>query len=172
MEAHSCSFSDFARDIAGSRPIRVPGTAVFLFRNIHAVPPALVQNMRHNKVLHERVAIVCVHTLDVPHSHGPESVEVNNPALGLYTITIHTGFMDEPDVPASLELARQHGFEFEPESTTYFLGRENLLATKVPGMAIWREKLFAWMSRNARSASVYFRIPPGQVVEWGSQIEL
>jgi len=172
LERHSRSLPDFAREVATSKPVRVPGTAVFMFRNLKAVPPALVQNLRHNKVLHERNAIVCVHTADTPHAHGPESVEVSHPADDLYTITIHTGFMDEPDVPAALLLAKEKGFPYEPEATTYILGRENLIASKIPGMAIWREKLFAWMSRNARSAPMYFRIPPERVVELGTQIEL
>jgi KUP system potassium uptake protein len=172
LERHSRSLPDFAREVAASKPVRVPGTAVFMFRNLKAVPPALVQNLRHNKVLHERNAIVCVHTADTPHAHGPESVEVSQPADNLYTITIHTGFMDEPDVPAALLLAKEKGFPYEPETTTYILGRENLIASKIPGMAIWREKLFAWMSRNARSAPMYFRIPPERVVELGTQIEL
>jgi KUP system potassium uptake protein len=172
LERHSRSLPDFAREVATSKPVRVPGTAVFMFRNLKAVPPALVQNLLHNKVLHERNAIVCVHTADTPHAHGPESVEVSHPADDLYTITIHTGFMDEPDVPAALLLAKEKGFPYEPEATTYILGRENLIASKIPGMAIWREKLFAWMSRNARSAPMYFRIPPERVVELGTQIEL
>lgn len=172
LERHSRSLPDFAREVAASKPVRVSGTAVFMFRNLKAVPPALVQNLRHNKVLHERNVIVCVQTADTPHVHGPESVEVSQPAVNLYTITIHTGFMDEPDVPAALLLAKEKGFPYEPEATTYFLGRENLIPTKIPGMAIWREKLFAWMSRNARSAPMYFRIPPERVVELGTQIEL
>jgi KUP system potassium uptake protein len=172
LEQHSRPLTEFIKEVATRKPVRVPGTAVFMFRNLKAVPPALLQNLRHNKVLHERNAIVCVQTLDTPHVSDEDRVRVYKPTENLYSITIYTGFMDEPDIPKSLYLASEQGFPCDPENTTYFLGRENLIPTSMPGMAIWREKLFAWMSRNARSAPMYFRIPPERVVELGTQIEL
>ncbi|HYG97769.1 MAG TPA: potassium transporter Kup [Terriglobales bacterium] len=172
LEQHSRPLQQFIEEIERIRPPRVPGTAVFMFRNLNAVPPALIQNLRHNKVLHERVVILCVQTAEVAHVPDSERLEIKRPADHLYTMQVTYGFTDEPNVPEALRLAANDGVPFDPESTTYFLGRENLIATRIPGMAIWRERLFAWMSRNARSAPMFFQIPHERAVELGTQIEL
>ena len=172
LEQHSRPLREFIQDIARTNPPRVPGTAVFMFRNLNAVPPALLQNLRHNQVLHERVVILCVQTAEIAHVPPSDRVELNRPGDNLYTIQINYGFTDEPNIPEALRLAAEKGLPYDPERTTFFLGRENLIASHVPGMAIWRERLFAWMSRNARSAPMFFQIPPERAVELGTQIEL
>lgn len=172
LEVHSRPLKQFLQEIARTKPLRVPGTAIFMFRNLNAVPPALLQNLRHNKVLHQRIAILCVQTGEVPHVPDSDRIEVRHVGDNFYTIQLNYGFTEEPNVPEALKLASARGFRYEPETTTYFVGRENLIATHIPGMAIWREKLFAWMSRNARSAPMFFHIPHEQVVEFGTQIAL
>ncbi|MFN7131058.1 MAG: potassium transporter Kup [Myxococcales bacterium] len=153
-------------------PVRVPGTAVFMTGNPEGVPTALLHNLKHNKVLHERVVLLTITTAEVPHIPGRERLEVKKLEHGLWQIIAQYGFMETPNVPEIIGRSKDHGLEFKMMDTTFFLGRETLIPTKRPGMAIWREALFAWMSRNARSATSYFKIPPNRVVELGSQIEL
>jgi KUP system potassium uptake protein len=172
LEQQNRPLGGFLTDIAQMKPKRVPGTAIFMFRKLDAVPTAMLQNLRHNKVLHQRNAILCVQTLEVPHVPDSERVKLERVAEDFYTILLHYGFMDEPNVPDALQLAAGRGFPFDPENTTYFLSRENLIATAIPGMAVWRERLFAAMARNARSAPMFFRIPPERAIEVGTQIEL
>lgn len=172
MEQHSQPLQQFLAEIAVTRPHRVKGTAVFMFRNLNAVPPALIKNLHHNQVLHEQNVILCVQTADVAHVPDSERIDLKHPGDSLYTVQVNYGFMDEPDVPEALEQAAAKGLPYDPKTTTFFLGRENLIATHMPGMALWRENVFAWMSRNTRSAPMYFHIPPDRVVEFGTQIEL
>jgi KUP system potassium uptake protein len=150
----------------------VSGTAVFMTGNPDAVPVALLHNLKHNKILHERVVLLAVTTADVPRVPGKERVRIEALGDGLYRITIHYGFMEDPNVPSVLGLVKADGLEFKSMETTYFLGRERLLVTAKPGMAMWRERLFAFMARNAQGATAFFRIPPNRVVELGVQIEL
>ncbi|MHB0969459.1 MAG: potassium transporter Kup [Thermoanaerobaculia bacterium] len=153
-------------------PIRVPGTAVFMYRNPAGTPTALLHNLKHNKVLHERVVLLTIETEERPHVPVAERVEIEDLGFGVYRVEAHYGFMEDPDVPAALARVQVPGLDLDPLRTSFFLGRETLIATKHPGMAIWRERLFAWMSRNARSAADFFRIPPNRVVEMGAQVEL
>lgn len=153
-------------------PIRVPGTAVFMDRNPEATPHALLHNIKHNKILHERVVLLTVLTEERPHVPRSERVKIIPLGKGIFRIIIRYGFMEDPDVPVVLNAVKAEGLEFRPAETTYFLGRESLVATRRPGMAIWREKLFAWMSRNALGAGYFFDIPPDRIVEIGAQVEL
>jgi KUP system potassium uptake protein len=163
----------FLRDIASHPPIRVPGTAIFMVGNPHGTPPALLHNLKHNKVLHERVVFLTVATRDVPHVSEDERVEVEELGEGLYRVAASYGFAEDPDVPAVLERCGRDGLTFRTMETSFFLGRETLIPSKqARGMAVWREALFAVMSRNAQRATAYFRIPPNRVVELGAQIEL
>lgn len=159
-------------DIEAEPPIRVPGTAVFMTANRGATPPALVHNLAHNKVLHRQVILLTVQTEDVPFVPASERVEVEELGKGFYWVVGHYGFMQHPDVPDLLERVRSHGLEVSLEATTFFLGRETLVSTPRPGMARWREKLFAFLSRNAQRPAAFFRIPPEQVFEVGVQVEL
>jgi KUP system potassium uptake protein len=159
-------------DIRRRPPTRVSGTAVFMYGNPEGTPPALLHNLKHNKVLHERNVVLTVQTEEVPHVSREERIDVEELKEGFYRIVLHYGFMEEPNLIEVLKGLKVGGQEFKPLDTTFFLGRETLLATAKPGMAMWREKLFVSMSRNARSATSYFGLPPNRVVELGTQIEL
>lgn len=162
----------YLADLLSDLPPRVPGTAVFMTGNPVGTPPALRHNVTHNKVLHEKVVLLTVDTADVPHVRAPQRAEVEEIGAGFFRISLNYGFMDEPNVPRELSKIRHDDLDFTDGSISYFLGREELLATKRPGLAIWREKLFAWMSRNSQQATAFFHLPPDQVVEVGTQIEL
>ena len=134
-------------------------------------PPALLHNLEHNKVLHDRVVFVTVKTNPVPHVDASERVEVESFGHGLFRIKVHYGFMEDPNIPEALTAAKPY-LEIDPATATYFLGRETIIATRRPGMALWREKLFALIAHNATTATAYFGIPPDRVVELGEQIEI
>ena len=159
-------------DIVAEPPQRVPGTAVFMTPNEGSTPPALVHNLAHNKVLHQQVIFLSVHTEDVPAVPPQQRVQVNDLGHGFYWVTARYGFMQDPNVPDILERAKGQGVESRLEATTFFLGRETLLATERPGMARWREHVFSFMSRNAQRATAFYKIPPDQVFEVGVQVEM
>ncbi|HUR02382.1 MAG TPA: KUP/HAK/KT family potassium transporter, partial [Nonomuraea sp.] len=163
----------FLQSILSHPPHRVPGTAVYMYNDPRGTPPALLHNLKHNKVLHEEVVFLSVLTEEVPNVAPEARATVEPLAGGFYQLVLHYGFMEDADVPRDLALVKQPGLSFKPMETTYFLGRETLIPSKtVHGMAVWREKLFSVMSRNARSASSFFRLPPNRVVELGAQVEL
>jgi KUP system potassium uptake protein len=154
-------------------PVRVPGTAVFMSGTAAGVPPPLLHNLEYNKVMHQQVILLTVHTTEVPHVPPAERARVERLADGLYRVTLDYGFMDQPDVPLALgSLPPETGLPVSVMETAFFLGRETLLATRRPGMSVWRERLFAFMSRNAQRATAFFKIPPERVVEIGIQVEL
>lgn len=157
---------------AHSSASRVAGTAVFMASTEHGVPSALLHNIKHNKVLHERVVILTVAIEDVPQVDESERHEVIDLGNGFYRLTLHYGFLEETDVPAALKAVTMCGEPFEMMKTSFFLSRQTLLPSAKPGMALWREKLFAWMLRNAASAMEFFRLPTNRVVELGSQLEI
>ncbi len=172
LRAGTMRFSRFADQIKDQQIMRVPGTAIFMYSNSDATPPALLHNLAHNKILHEHVILLSVETEEVPRVADKDRVEVHALETGFSQVIMHYGFMENPNVPHDLALLPQHGLDIDLETVSYFLGRERLLATKNPGMAIWREQLFSLMSRNSRNATDFFRLPPDRVVELGSQIEL
>ena len=151
---------------------RVPGTAVFMTSAANGVPHALLHNLKHNKVLHDRVILLTVKIADVPYVDDPTRAKIEDLGQGFYRMMVVYGFMQEPDVPAALRLVDRCGSEFKMMDTSFFLARQTLIASSRPGMAIWREKLFAWMLRNAESAMEFFRLPTNRVVELGSQVEI
>jgi len=162
----------FLEDVARNSPLRVPGTAVFMFGNPEGTPPALLHNLKHNKVLHKTVVLLRVDTEEVPAVEPQHRVSVEELGHGFFRMVMHYGFMEDPDVPRDLKGVKHPELKLPPMDTTYFLGRETLIASKRPGMALWREQLFAIMSRNARTATSFFGLPPNRVVELGAQIEL
>ncbi|HEX6040033.1 potassium transporter Kup [Longimicrobium sp.] len=172
MQARTLPVKLFQKDLAANKYTRVPGTAVYMYGNADGTPPALLHNLMHNKVLHERVVLLTVQTEEVPRVDDPERVEVEEMGHGLFRVLLRYGFTEDPDIPSGLALAKKKGLVFKPMETSYFLGRETLIASRNPGMAIWREHLFSVMSRNARSATSFFGLPPNRVVELGAQIEL
>ena len=167
----SMPFDVFLNSVC-DRVRRVPGTSVFLSSTAEGIPPALLHNLKHNHILHERVVILTVVTEGVPHVPDHLRRVVECVGHGFYRMIIHIGFMDEADVPAELAAETRAGGPFKPMETSYFLARQTLIASKRPGMAIWREKLFAWMIRNAESAMQFFRLPTNRVIELGSQLEI
>ena len=151
---------------------RVPGTAVFLSANAEGAPPALLHNIKHNKVLHERVIVLTVKVQDVPYVDVESRVTTEALGEGFYRMILNYGFMEEVDIPAALHLAGDCGTALRMPETSFFLGRQTLIPSRRPGMAIWREHLFAWMVRNAESAMEFFKLPPNRVVSLGSQVEI
>ena len=150
---------------------RVPGTAVFLTGTREGIPHALLHNLKHNKVLHERVVLLTVLVEEVPHVPEAQRIEVRPLAGRLYRVIVRYGFMETPNVPAALTLGEKAGLAFDLMDTSFFLSRETLIPSAVPGMALWREALFSWMLRSAATAMNFFRLPPNRVVELGTQIE-
>ncbi|WP_373684303.1 potassium transporter Kup [Sphingomonas sp. R-74633] len=157
---------------AASSATRVPGTAVFMTSTPDGVPHALLHNLKHNKVLHDRVILLTVKIKDVPYVPDENRMIVDDLGRGFHRMILAYGFMQEADVPAALKQASTCGAEFKMMETSFFLARQTLLASSRPGMMIWREKLFAWMLRNAESAMEFFRLPTNRVVELGSQVEI
>jgi len=151
---------------------RVAGTAVYMTGDPATTPPAFSHNLRHNHALHDRVIFLSVRTEDVPRIASDARPTITDLGRGFYQIVLAYGYMQTARVPRDLAVLQVGGRAIEAEDTSYFLGRETLLPTKLPGMALWRERLFALMSRNARSATAYFHIPPDRVVELGIQVEL
>jgi KUP system potassium uptake protein len=151
---------------------RVPGTAVFMTSASSGVPHALLHNLKHNKVLHERVILLTVRIEDVPYVVLEKRVEQRDYGSGFFRVVLRYGFMEEIDVPAALAQLKDCGPQCKMMDTSFFLARQTLLASSRPGMAIWREKLFAWMLRNAESAMEFFKLPTNRVVELGSQVEI
>jgi KUP system potassium uptake protein len=151
---------------------RVPGTAVFMTSSATGVPHALLHNLKHNKVLHERVLLLTVRIEDVPYVAEEKRLETKDYTAGFYRVLLRYGFMEEINVPAALAQLKDIGPSCKMMDTSFFLARQTLLPSSRPGMAIWREKLFAWMLRNAESAMEFFKLPTNRVVELGSQVEI
>ncbi|HUP67395.1 MAG TPA: potassium transporter Kup [Sphingomicrobium sp.] len=151
---------------------RVPGTAVFMTSSASGVPHALLHNLKHNKVLHDRVILLTVRIEDVPYVAIEKRLETSDYGAGFFRVILRYGFMEEIDVPEALAQLKDIGPQCKMMDTSFFLARQTLLASSRPGMAIWREKLFAWMLRNAESAMEFFKLPTNRVVELGSQVEI
>jgi KUP system potassium uptake protein len=151
---------------------RVQGTAVYMSRTSDGVPPSLLHNLKHNKVLHKLIVFLTVETQERPRVSRRERIDVTDLGHGIYRVVARYGFMEDADVPELLTKVEAPGLSFPPGDTSFFLGKETIFATKRPGMALWRERLFAFMSRNARSATLFFNLPPNRVVELGAQIEI
>jgi KUP system potassium uptake protein len=173
IQAEARPLEDFIRDTLSKPITRVAGTAVFMNGTASRTPPALLHNLEHNKVLHERVVFVTAKTRQVPYVSEDDRLEIEDLGKGLYRVKVYYGFMDQPNIPAALIASAAKGLPpLDPADTTYFLGRETIISTARRGMASWREKLFALMSRNATTATAYMGIPPDRVVELGEQLEI
>ncbi len=166
----SLPLASFLARLPQSRTLRVPGIAIFLTGNPDYVPAALLHNLKHNKVLHERVLFVTVNNLDVPQAR--ERMRVQQLAPGIHRIILRYGFMESPDIPAELEKLPEFGVEFDPMQASYFLGREVMVPSLAPKMALWRRWLFLTMARNAVPATEFFRIPSDRVVELGVRVAI
>jgi KUP system potassium uptake protein len=162
----------FMMDLANSQPHRVAGTAVFMTSTMGGIPPVLLHHFKHNKVLHQQVVLMSVVTEDVPVVSGRDRLEIEELGHGFYKIIAHYGFMQNPNIMKMLRRAQLQGLNCNPDTTSFFLGRETLLVTGKGKMARWRKTLFAFLSRNSRTATAFFGLPPNRVVEMGAQIEL
>jgi len=170
IREHALPLEEFIQNIEQYPPTRVQGSAVFLTGTIHGVPHALLHNLKHNKVLHERVVLMTINTEDTPYVDN--KVEVTRLSESFWRVVAHYGFMETPDMDDIVASCKNHDLEFEMMDTSFFLSRETLISTDRPGMARWREHLFLWMSKNALRATDFFQIPTNRVVELGAQIEL
>jgi len=172
IKSEAMEITPFIEAIASHPPPRVPGTAVFLTPNPEGVPHAMLHNLKHNKVLHEKVVILTVKFLDVPHTNQEERVSVEAMLHEFYRITVRYGFKDEPDIPRDLALCEARGIYLDPMDTSYFIGKEILIASQTREMAVWRKKIFIGMFRSAETITNQFKLPPNRVVELGSQVAI
>jgi KUP system potassium uptake protein len=172
LTARAVSLDDFMATVEAVQPVRVPGTAVFMTAQPTGTPPALAHNLRYNKILHEHVVVLTVTTAPVPYVAPKDQITVQSYGYGIYNVRAQYGFMQDPHVPEALGVARDQGVDLDPEDMIYFLGRETIIVTERAGMAMWREKLFVLMARNAVRATAFFRLPPERVVELGVQVEM
>jgi KUP system potassium uptake protein len=172
ITARALPLEQFMSAVDAVPPIRVPGTAVFMTASPRGTPPALAHNLRYNKILHEHVVVLTVSTAQTPYVSLEDQISVEPLGCGVYNVRIQYGFMQDPNVPETLMLARSRGLAIDDGDVTYFLGRETIIVTGRRGMAVWREKLFVLMARNAVRATAYFRLPPERVVELGVQVEM
>jgi KUP system potassium uptake protein len=192
LNAGSLPMDLFLDDVGRRKTLRVPGTAIFMTSSAVGVPVVLLHHLKHNKVLHEHVILMSIVTEEVPEVSGEERITVEKLEHSFYRVEARYGFMESPDMPEVLSLARTHGVRARVQDTTFFLGRERIIISgsrwdrapkrgvrRVPegtvrriSMARWRKKLFVVMAQNARSATEFFAIPPNRVVELGAQVEL
>ena len=173
LAASSLPWRFFLADVQEGPPHRVPGTAVFMYGNPEGTPPALLRSMEHFGVLHAQVVLLSVETEEVPYIADEARTVGEKLEEGFYRIGIRYGFMEDPDIPEALAAVQLDDLDLDPGRTTFFLGRETLIASRhTVGMSTWREMLFGFMTRNARSATSFFRLPPDRVVELGAQIEI
>ena len=171
MRETAMPMSVFIRSAATSAT-RVPGTAVYMTSSAIGVPHALLHNLKHNNALHDRIVLLTVKIADEPYVSADERCSIEALGDGFHRMILRYGFVEEPDVPAALANVERCGASFRMMDTSFFLARQTLLPSAKPGMSLWREKLFAWMLRNAESAMEFFRLPTNRVVELGSQVEI
>jgi len=170
-EAHAMPLELFLASIGPDR-VRAPGTAVFMTGNVTQVPAALLHNLKHNKFLHERVVLMSVRTEDIPHVPDDQRFTIQHLEHGFHTVVVRYGFADEPNIPRALAQLRLMQFRFNLMETSFFLGREKIIAGKRSRLARWQRGLFSFMSNNMLNATEFFRIPTNRVVELGGQLEI
>lgn len=172
LKSRSMPVQNFCQQLLKQPPLRVPGTAIYMAGDPWGVPVPLLHGLKHNKVLHERVAILTIQTKEVPTLRREERVEINEIIPNFFRIIVSYGFMETPKMKHILDACRSKDIHFKVQETTFVLGRETILPSNLPAMSLWREKIFALMSRNAQRPTAFFRIPPNQVIEVGIQVEI
>ncbi|MCP9759112.1 low affinity potassium transporter Kup [Aquitalea sp. S1-19] len=172
LDEQALPLDGFIENMEAYPPTRVAGTAVFMTSSSHGVPHAMLHNLKHNKVLHERVVLLTIRTKDEPYVDPEERLQIKQLSASFWQVLADYGYKETPDVNAILDQCSEQGLAFEVMDTSFFLSRETLISTDRPGMARWREKLFVGMSRNALKATDFFQIPTNRVVELGAQVEL
>ena len=172
LKERSVSVEEFCQTLLRKPPLRVSGTAVYMSGDSTGIPVPLLHNLKHNKVLHERVALLTIQTKEEPYVPKKDRAVIEEIIPNLYRIIVFYGFMETPKMKHILEACRQRDIHFNVQDTTFVLGRETILPSSIPGMSIWREKIFALMTRNAQRPTAFFKIPPNQVIEVGIQVEI
>jgi KUP system potassium uptake protein len=172
LKSESMELVPFIEAIGAHPPTRVSGNGVFMTPNQDGVPHAMLHNLKHNKVLHEKVIILTVKFLDFPHTNHEERVSVEPMPYEFYRVTVRYGFKDEPDLPRDLALCAERGLELNTMDTSFFIGKEILLATEKSEMAYWRKKIFIGLFRTAETITNQFKLPPNRVVELGAQVKI
>ncbi len=172
LRAHLIPLTDFLTGLFANPPVRVSGTAIFFRTEGDGVPHAMLHNLLHNKVLHERVIFLTVFSTDIPAVARDERATVEPLEHNCYQVNLYYGFTDTRDVPADLALCEAQGLVLDQMTTSYFIARQTVVSTPGSGMAHWRERLYVTMARNARDAADYFRLPPNRVIELGTQVEI
>ena len=172
LKQSGLALDPFIASLTSHPPLRVPGTAIFLTANVNAVPSALLHNLKHNKVLHERNVLLTVETMETPVAEYHERSEITALGNEFYRLTLRFGFAEDQDIPRSLQLCEAKGLDFDMMDTTFFISRETVIAADRPGMPLWRDKLFVFLARNASPATAFFRIPGNRLIELGTQIEI
>jgi KUP system potassium uptake protein len=171
QDSNAMPIDTFLTSISRNPPARVKGTAVFMTSSPAGVPVVLLHHLKHNKMLHETVILLSVQTPGIPEVSRDQIVQFEPLGQGFYRVVAHYGFMQSPNIPDVLAAVAAQGVSIPPMDTSYYLGRERLVLTGHTHMSRWRKALFAIMSRNARSATEFFQIPPNRVIELGAQIE-
>ncbi len=172
LKKHLIPLTDFLESVFLSPPTRVEGTAVFFRAEGDGVPHAMLHNLLHNKVLHERVVFLTVVNRDIPFVPVAERIKVQSLGHQCFQIDVNYGFKDERDIPQALAMCNEQGLNLEMMSTSFFIARQTVIPSVGTGMAMWREALYATMSRNARDAADYYRVPANRVIELGTQVEI
>lgn len=172
LKKHLIPLPEFLASLFLSPPVRVEGTAIFFRMEGDGVPHALLHNLLHNKVLHERVIFMTVFSTDIPIIPPEERIKIEPLGYNCFQVNVYYGFKDERDVPLAMMMCKDKGLEFDFMETSFFIARQNVIVTAGGGMAIWREGLYASMARNARDAADYFKIPSNRVIELGTQVEI
>ncbi|MCS0584719.1 potassium transporter Kup [Massilia pinisoli] len=172
LQKHAIPLDAFLESLFIAPPTRVPGTAIFLRGESDGVPHAMLHNLLHNKVLHERVVFLTVHIADEPRVDASARIRITALGHGCHQVDVRFGFKDEPDIPDVLEQCAAHGLPFDMMQTSFFVARQTVISTPGGGMAPWREHLYVAMQRNARDAADYYRIPTNRVIELGTQVEI
>jgi KUP system potassium uptake protein len=172
LSEKSIPLDKFLDDVAHNRIARIPGTGIFMTGDPTGTPAALIHNLKHNKVLHDRVVFMTVRTEEVPYVSLEGRAEIKEIGPKIFRVLIHYGFQETPNIKKILKFCEAKGLSVSMDDATFFVGRETLVASRAPGMAIWREKLFIFMARNAQGATSFFRIPSNKVIEVGLQVDL
>ena len=180
MEKRSKTFSRgdviplsiFLEKLETTKPYRNPGIAIYMASGLKDTPYALIQNFEHYKSVHEHLVFLSVVTEEIPRVPQARRIEVNSIGHGCYTVFVHYGYMERPNIPKELDQVKIGNIHLNPLEATYFIGKERLFATDTPGMAIWREKLFAFQTTNAQDATTFFQLPRKRVMEIGVHVEL
>lgn len=172
LQEKTIPIDEFCQELKKNPPYRVPGGAIYMSGDPKGVPVPLLHNLKHNKVLHERIAILSITTKEIPFVGPSNRFQIEEIAPNFHRILVSYGFMETPKMKSILDLARSHGLDFSVSESTFVLGRETIIATGSQKMPVWKERLFAIMSRNAERPTAFFKIPPNQVIEVGIQVEI